>query len=104
MNFLGLSTARRLIASHRSEDYAGASCAEIFRRTSQMSHDRRWREPCSSTDRDSGGRWLWRLVRHGWNLDVRIQQSEIDGEIAGTERLKNADPQTPTRPRYTTRI
>ena len=28
-----------------------------------MSHDRRWREPCASTDRDSGGRWLWRLVR-----------------------------------------
>ena len=36
------------------------------RRTSKMSHDRRWREPWLCTDRDSGGRWLWRLVgRYG---------------------------------------
>src|SRR5687767_5805242 len=31
--------------------------------TSKMSHDLTWREPCSSTDRDKSGRWLWRLVR-----------------------------------------
>ena len=44
----------------------------LFCRTSKMSHDRSWRELCSSFDhslekaistaRDRSGRWLWRLV------------------------------------------
>jgi hypothetical protein len=64
-----------------SRNYLGLSHAEILGRTSKMSHDLRWRgscditiwilllhfdQPYDSTRRDGCGRWLWRLVRHGW--------------------------------------
>src|SRR5215207_5050993 len=61
-----------------SGDYVGPSHAEVWGRTSKMSHDLRRRGSCSitiwirllhfertydSTRRDGEGRWLWRLVR-----------------------------------------
>jgi hypothetical protein len=47
---------REVISSFVAYDY-------LFCRTSKMSHERGWREPCASTDRDRRDRWLWRLVR-----------------------------------------
>ncbi len=52
-------------------------CASRRRLTSKMSHERGWREPCVSTDRDRRDRWLWRLVRPNLHRErVPLLESE----------------------------
>jgi hypothetical protein len=51
LNLSGLANAPWTIAAYSSVDFAGASCAEIFRRTSKMSHDGIWHAACLITIR-----------------------------------------------------
>src|SRR5215216_688248 len=68
-----------------SGDYTGPSLAELWGRTSKMSHDSRWRDPWLCTGRDSEGRWLWRLVRRPiGEMNRRRQEAGRGVENLGT--------------------
>jgi len=46
----------------------------LFWLTSKMSRDHSWRGLCVSTERDSYGRWLWRLVRLLFFIELDVSR------------------------------
>jgi hypothetical protein len=48
-----------------------------------------FRSSFGRTRRDRSRRWLWRLVRHGWNLDVPIQRIAIRDPDLSNGMLEN---------------